>query len=178
MFTTRFCRRSRHAALASALFLAFGASAYAHGPGFGPHGGGHGFGAHGGGPHGAHLEQIIAQVKDKLALDTSQQVLFDHALAATRSARETGRAEFQRVHDAMKAELAKPEPNLAAVAAIADEAQLKGQNLRRQVRDEWLKLYATFSPTQKQVVRDLLVQRMERFEHFGARMRERFGGQG
>lgn len=169
MFQSRFCRRSRQAALASALFLAFGATAYAHGPGFGPHGGG---------ARGAHLEQIIAQVKDKLALDSSQQVLFDNAVAVSKSARDSGRAEFERVHSAMRAELAKAEPDLASLAAIADEAQLKGQALRRQVRDEWLKVYATFSPGQKQVVRDLLARRMERFEHFRSRMHERWGGQG
>jgi Spy/CpxP family protein refolding chaperone len=174
MLKSRFCRRSRHAAMASALFLAFGATAYAQGPGHGPHGGGW----HGGGPHGAHIEQVIARVKDKLALDTSQQVLFDNAVAQTRSARDAGRAEMDRVHAALKAELAKAEPDLAAVAAMADEAQLKGQNLRRQVRDEWLKLYSTFTPTQKQVVRDVLAKRMERFENFRARMREHRSGRG
>ena len=46
------------------------------------------------------------------------------------------------------------------------------------VRDEWLKLYATFTPTQKQVVRDELNKRMERFENFRAKMKERFDRQG
>ena len=78
----------------------------------------------------------------------------------------------------MKAELAKAEPDLAAVAALADQAQANGQSLRQQVRDEWLKLYATFTPTQKQVVRDELTKRMERFEDFRAKMKERFDRQG
>ncbi len=112
---------------------------------------------------------MIAQVKDKLALNSSQQVMWDNAIASTKSARQAGRAERERVHAAMKAEIAKAEPDLAAVAALADQAQAAGQSLRHQVRDEWLKLYATFTPTQKQVVRDELAKRMERFEKASAR---------
>jgi len=169
MFSNRFCRRTREAAIASALFLAVG-SAAAHGPGMGPQGGP-------GGPHGgAQVEQLIQQLKGKLALDTSQQVLFDNAVAATRAARQTGRAERERIHAQMKAELAKAEPDLAAMAALADAAQGQGQALRRSVRDQWLQLYATFTPAQKGIVRDALVQRMQRFEQFRERMHERFGG--
>ena len=78
----------------------------------------------------------------------------------------------------MKAELAKAEPDLAAVAVLADTAQAAGQSLRNQVRAEWLKLYATFSPSQKLVVRDQLAKRMERFERFHERMAARFGPRG
>lgn len=158
----------RQLAIVTALFAAFGATAYAQGPGPGAHGHrGH---------HGAHVEQVIAQVKDRLGLNTSQQVMFDNALALTKSAREAARPERERIRAAMKAELAKAEPDLAALAAVADDARSKGQALRRQVRDEWLKLYATFTPAQKQVVRDELVKRMERFEGFRAKMKERWGG--
>ncbi len=72
--------------------------------------------------------------------------------------------------------LAGLESDLAAVAAVADDAQSKGQALRGQVRDEWLKVYATFTPAQKLVVRDALAKRMERFETFRSKMKERFGG--
>ena len=163
--THRFWRRTRKAALASALLFAFGTTAFAHGPGGGL-----------GGPRGGHIEHIIAHVKDRLALDTSQQALFDAAVASTHAARQAGRAEIGKLRAALKAELAKPEPDLAALAALSDAAQANGQTLRRQVRDEWLRLYATFSPTQKAVVRDMLVQRLERHERFRERMRERLGG--
>jgi Spy/CpxP family protein refolding chaperone len=158
-------RRIRHAALASALVFAFGSAAFAHGPGGG-------FRGHAGGG----IEHVIAYVKDRLNLSTSQQVMFDAALASTRSAREAGRGERDRVRAALRAELAKPEPDLAALAALSDAAQANGQALRRQVRDEWLKLYATFSPEQKAVVREMLAKRLERHERFRERMRERFGG--
>jgi len=41
------------------------------------------------------------------------------------------------------------------------------------VRDQWLALYATFSPEQKAVVRDLLQRKVARAESFHQRMRER-----
>jgi Spy/CpxP family protein refolding chaperone len=149
-------------AVAAVLFAAVGATAYAQGP----------HGHHGRG--GAHVEQVIAQVKDKLALNSSQQVMWDNAIASTKAARQAARAEHQRVHAAAKAELAKPEPDLAAVATLMDQAQASGQSARRQVRDEWLNLYATFTPEQKGVVRDELTKRMERMERFRAKMKERF----
>ena len=140
----------------------------------GHHHGGH----HRGGSHGLEVTGVIAEVKERLALDSSQQVLWDSAVAATKAAREAGRAEFQRLHAAARAELAKAEPDLAALAMTMDQARSAGQAVRGQVRDEWLKLYATFSPAQKQVVRDELNRRLERMERFGEKMRERFGQRG
>jgi hypothetical protein len=158
-------RRAGIAAAATILFSGIGAAAYAHGPGMHGHRGG--------------IESAIARVKDKLSLDTSQQLLWDNAIAATRSAREAGHAERQKVRDALKAELAKAEPDLVALSGIADTAQANGQALRQQVRAEWLKLYATFTPAQKLVVRDQLAKRMERFERMRERMEERgFGRRG
>ena len=163
-----FMHRRGPAAVAAALFLLAGTSAVAHGP----HGGHHG--RH----HGGGVEQVIAQVKDRLALDSSQQMMWDNAIAATKSARQAGRDERQRLHAAVAAELAKAEPDLVGLAALSDQAQEQRQAQRRQVRGEWLKLYATFTPEQKLVVRDQLAKRVERFDRFRERMQERFGGRG
>lgn len=172
MFRNRFGRRA--AVLASAFALAVGSSAaFAQpGPGFG-HGRGPGPGF---GP-GAHIEGVLAQVKTQLALNSSQQQMWDNAVAFTKQARQSGFALMQPVRAAMQAELAKPEPDLAAVAALADDAQAKGQALRKQVRDEWLKVYATFTPQQKAVVRDALAARVQRHEQMAERFRQRAGGQ-
>ena len=164
-------RRTRQAALASALFVALAGVASAD-PG--PRGGMHGPG----GPHGASIEAAIAHVKDKLALNADQQQLFDSAVAQNRAARVAGRPEMTRVRDAMKAELAKPEPDLAAVAAIADAARGTGQAERLKVRDTWLNLYGTFTVAQKQVVRDHLLQRLARHEAWREKARARFGDKG
>lgn len=166
-------RNARWTAVMAGALIALGShAAFAQpaGPGYGPHGA-HG-GGHGG-PGGMSIEGALASVKSQLNLNTSQQVMWDNAAAATKAARETGRTSMQQVHAALTAELAKAEPDLAAVAAASDAAHANGQALRKQVRDQWLGLYATFTPAQKAVVRDALKARVSRMESFRARMQER-----
>lgn len=140
-------------------------------PGAGPHGRG-----------GFEIEQVLAQVKSQLNLNTQQQALWDAAAAHGKTARQSARAAMDSVHAMLTAELAKPEPNLAVVAAAADAAQANAQGARKQVRDEWLALYATFSPAQKAIVRDAIKARVERMDAFRDKMKERFqqrqGGNG
>ena len=95
--------------------------------------------------------------------------MWDNVAAATRAARQQGRANFQQVHDALAAELGKAEPDLAAVAAVGDSVRAQNAALHKQVRDGWLALYATFTPDQKAVVRDALRTRMARMEQFHQR---------
>lgn len=135
------------------------------GPGHGP-----------GGPGGAGIEQVIASLKAQLNLNTSQQSMWDSIAANGKAARATARASMEQVHAALKAELAKPEPDFAAVAALSDQAQANAQAGRKQIRDQWLALYATFTPAQKAVVRDAFAARLARMESFRSRMKERFDG--
>jgi len=163
--------RTRQAALASALFFTLAGAASAD---LGPRAGFHGHG----GPNGEPVAQAIAHLKDKLALNAEQQTMFDAAVAGARAAREAGRNEMQRVRDAMTAELAKAEPDLAAVAAVADDVRARLQAERLKVRGAWLNLYGTFTATQKQVVRDHLLARMARQDAWRERMKQRFGDKG
>ncbi len=123
---------------------------------------------------GGDVALAIAALKGQLNLNTSQQQMWDGAVAAIRTARATGRANAERLRAAMGAELAKPAPDLAAVAAVSDDVQAQNLVLRRQVRDTWLAIYATFTPDQKAIVRDALARRMARME----RMHERHAGGG
>jgi Spy/CpxP family protein refolding chaperone len=167
---TRFQRQIRIAAFASALALAGGV--FAQGPG-GPHGPGPG------GPPGEMLAQVLQDLKASLNLNTSQQLMWDAAAAQTRNAREQGRAQHDRVKTVLDAELAKAEPDLAAVATAADAVEAQGRALRHTVRDQWLAVYSTFSPAQKAVVRDALKQRLARMEEFrGKMLREHGPGRG
>ena len=99
-----------------------------------PHAGApmHGFGD----PLGA-----IAAVKSQLALTDTQQQQWDNAVAQSQAARDSGRAGFGQLKAAMQAELAKPAPDLAAVAALADNIQQQNSALRRQARDAWLAVH-------------------------------------
>ncbi|MFO1324932.1 MAG: periplasmic heavy metal sensor [Burkholderiales bacterium] len=157
-------------AVAAALF-AMGSYAALAQPGGGMRGYGPGPGAGPGG--GFAIEQVMASLKSQLELNTSQQMMWDNAVAQSRAARESGRAVMEQAHAALTAELAKNEPDFAAVANAADAAHANAQALRKQVRDEWLKLYATFSPAQKAVVRDAVKARVARMDEFRNGMRER-----
>lgn len=169
----RFCSRRAAVVTAAALALTCGTAAFGQ-PMGGP--GGHmGPGPGGAGFLDAHFGQMLESAKTRLALDTSQQGLWDNAVAASKAARESGRAIHQKARDAARAELAKAEPDLAALATMTDDVHAQAQALRRGVRDQWLKLYATFNPQQKAVVRELMQQRMDRADQFRQRMRERLG---
>jgi len=129
-------------------------------------------------PHGAHGGELsfgIAALKDQLNLNTSQQAMWDSAIAQTKAARESGRANMQKIRDAMTSELAKPEPDLAAVAAAADDVHAANQALRKQVRGTWLALYATFSPDQKAIVKNAIQQRLAKMQTMREKWQQRHG---
>ena len=157
-------------ATAAAVALAIGTAAAAH-PGGGP----------GGGPRGGSVgAQVIESLKGKLNLDTAQTKLFDQALAEAKAARAAALADRQGLRETVRAELAKAEPDLAALARSADAVEARNRALRNQVRELWLRLYATLSLEQKAVVRDALAAAMERREagreRMQERIRERIGG--
>jgi Spy/CpxP family protein refolding chaperone len=161
----RTASRRAVAAAAAALSLALAGSVIAQ-PAGGP--GGHPHPMMGGGDE--MLGHLIARAQAQLNLNTSQTAMFDAAVAQTKAARATGRTLHQQVIDALTTELAKPEPDLAAVAGVGDGVQQQSITLRHQVRDSWLKLYATFSPEQKGVVRDLMQKHLARAQSFHQRM--------
>jgi len=119
------------------------------------------------------LAMTIVHAKSQLNLNTSQSQMFDAALAQSKAARQTGRGLRQQVHDALAAELAKPEPDLASVAAVANGARDQGAALRKQVQGAWLSLYATFSPDQKNVIKGILQQHLARMDAMQQKMQQR-----
>lgn len=136
-------------------------------------------------PHGGHmgpgggdemLGHLIIHARAQLNLNTSQAGMFDAAVAQTKAARATAQTLHQQVKDSLNTELAKPEPDLAAVAAVADGVQQQGIALHQQVRNAWLQLYGTFSPDQKAIVRDLLQKRIARMEAFRQKMMNHMSG--
>jgi Spy/CpxP family protein refolding chaperone len=161
--TTRFALRV--AAVAAAALIGISGVAIAQ-----PH---HGHRGHHGG--GGDVVMSIAALKDQLNLNTSQQAMWDNAVAATKAARESARAGREPVRAALHAELAKAEPDLAAVAAAADAARNASDATRRQVRDAWLNLYSTFTPEQKTVVKNSLQDKIAKMEQFREKMKQRRG---
>lgn len=119
------------------------------------------------------VAHTLRGVKDTLTLDTSQQLAWDNAVANARAAREANRAARAQVRDAMQAELAKAEPDLAAVAAVADRVADAARVRHRDVRNEWLRVYGMLSAEQKAVVRTALLQRVARLEQMRETLRGR-----
>src|SRR3954470_630412 len=101
---------------------------------------------------GGDVVMAIAGLKAQLNLNTSQQGMWDNAVAAGKAARESARASRQKVHDTLAAELKKDVPDLALVSAAADSARDAAAASQRQVRDAWLNIYSTFTPDQKAIV--------------------------
>ena len=159
---TRFA--SRIAAISAAALIGIAGVAAAQ-----PYHGHHGRG-------GGDVVMAIAGLKSQLNLNTSQQAMWDNAVALGKAARDSARATRQKVRDTLTAELAKPEPDLAAVANAADAARDAAAASRRQVRDAWLALYGTFTPDQKAVVKNSIQQHLTRMEQFREKMRQRHGG--
>ena len=131
---------------------------------------------HGPGGPGAMIEGALFAAKAQLNLNTSQQQAWDRAVADTKAARDTGRTNFQSLRTALQTELAKPEPDLAALAAAADAVEQKNHQLRTSVRNEWLAIYNTFSPEQKAVVKQTITQRLGRMQDMRQRFQQRQGG--
>lgn len=115
-------------------------------------------------PHGVSPLAMLAKIKSQLNLNTSQQEQWDTVIAQSKVARETTRANFDQVKSALRGELAKPEPDFAAVATLADNVRQQNATLHRQTRDAWLALYANFTPEQKAVARDAIKTGIERVE--------------
>ena len=122
--------------------------------------------------HGGSPLAMLGKMKSQLNLNTSQAQQFDAVVAQAKAARDSARANFAQVKTALQAEMAKPEPDFAAVATIADGVHQQNAALRKQVRDAWLALYANFSPEQKGLARDTIKAGLDRFaarraEHTG-----------
>jgi Spy/CpxP family protein refolding chaperone len=128
------------------------------------------------GPHFAHPLAALMQVKDQLNLNTSQQQQWDAALAQSKSAHASARSNGEQVKNAMQTELAKADPDFAAVAAVADSVEQQNSVVRKQARTAWLALYGTFTPEQKAIAKDAIKARSARFDTMRERMKARHGG--
>ena len=99
---------------------------------------------------------MLEKIKSQLELNTSQEQQWDAVVAQAKAAHAAARANFAQVHAAMQTELAKPEPDFAAVATLSDGVRQQNEALRKQTRDAWLALYANFTPAQKALARDTI----------------------
>ena len=114
--------------------------------------------------HGGTPLAMLGKFKSELNLNTSQQQQWDAVMVQTKASRDAGRASHDQLKSAMQAELAKPEPDFAALAGLADSVREQHATLHRQTRNAWLALYATFTPEQKAVARDAIKSGIDRMQ--------------
>ena len=124
---------------------------------------------------GDHYIRAITAFQSQLNLNTQQQGMWDAAVAASKAAREAARQNRQSVKQVAVEEMAKTTPDLSRIAATADQVRDASTAAHRQVRAQWLQLYATFTPEQVAVVKAGISRRMDRMERFREHMRDRFG---
>jgi len=115
---------------------------------------------------------VIESLRASLSLNTAQQQQFDSALAQSQAARQTARANLAQLKTGLQAELAKPAPDLASLAAQADAVQEQNSAARKTARSAWLALYATFTDDQKAVVRNAIQARLATMESLRTHMKE------
>jgi hypothetical protein len=123
--------------------------------------------------HGGTPLEMLGALGSQLNLNTSQQQLWDNAVALGASARDAAHARMDQAHAALQAELAKAEPDFASLATANDSAREQIAALHKQARDAWLSLYATFTPEQKTIARDAIKSRLARMEARRAAFQQR-----
>lgn len=123
--------------------------------------------------HGEREFLPMQEIHDKLKLSGEQEKTWQVLEQKTRDMRMSGRDQRNEIKSQARQELDKAEPDLARVARLADQNMDEQTAKRRQLRDEWLKLYAQLSPEQKLVVRDALKARMAKMEMFREKFKQR-----
>jgi Spy/CpxP family protein refolding chaperone len=116
-------------------------------------------------PHERHEKLMEDMIRDALRLTPEQQQAWEAIRVKQQVQRKAGRHAWSEVRQVLQAELAKPEPDLARVANVRDALMARNRQARKEIEDMRLKLYASFSPEQKAVVRDFLKLRLAHKGH-------------
>lgn len=109
----------------------------------------------------------LEKIHGKLQLTAAQEAAWQEAVALGTSIQGQAQTLHQQAKAAADTELAKAQPDLAALAQQSDSTHQQVTALHKQVRDKWLAVYATLSAEQKTVVADFLRQRLQHGRHHG-----------
>lgn len=122
---------------------------------------GHG-GAHGG--MGIMGGIFSPEAQAKLQLTSGQAQQLEGIRARMKELRQGMRQEGQQFRQAMQAEMAKPAPDLAHLAQLREQMFNKRHQGMQAIQNDALALYAGMSPQQKGVVKQLMQERMARWD--------------
>ncbi|MGE5616029.1 MAG: hypothetical protein ACM3X5_03865, partial [Bacillota bacterium] len=98
----------------------------------------------------------LEQLEEALKLTPAQKVQYDAAVAATKRLLMGTALIGMEMRERLKAELDKPRPDLGALADMRDSLVEQTRPLRREARDEWLKLYQMLNDDQVATLKQFL----------------------
>lgn len=126
--------------------------------------------------YGLPYGNYFAALKAKLKLSAEQDAQYAVALKATNKANDTLRKVRDEAAKALRAELAKPEPDFGKVLAQGAENERAVAPDRNAAVAEWVKFTQTLTAEQKRLVAGQLLDRVTRAEALREKFRKQHGG--
>jgi hypothetical protein len=117
----------------------------------------------------------FGDLEQSLRLNPEQKVQFDAAVSATQRAFLSVALAGMQMKDRIGAELAKPRPDLDALARLQEDAVEQTRPLFREAHVEWARLYAMLDPAQVRIARAHVEEQLERFERMARSTLDLFG---
>jgi hypothetical protein len=117
----------------------------------------------------------FGDLEQTLRLNPEQKVQFDTAVSATQRAFLSVALVGMQMKDRVGAELAKPRPDLDAIARAQEDAVEQTRPAFREAHVEWARLYAMLDPSQVRIARSYVDEQLERFERAASAALELFG---
>ncbi|HXZ49527.1 MAG TPA: hypothetical protein VEG27_10925 [Usitatibacter sp.] len=130
-------------------------------------------------PAAAHASLLSGfdELERSLRLDPAQKAQYDAAVAATQRALLAVGLGALEMKERVASELAKPKPDLHALARSQDEIVERSRPLFREARDEWARLYAMLDPKQVAATRAFVEEKLHGLEGLGESLHGLLGSQ-
>jgi len=119
----------------------------------------------------------FGDLERSLRLDPAQKAQFDVAVGATHRALLSVALAGLGLKDRIAEELAKPKPDLRALARAQDEVIDQARPAFREARDEWARFYALLDPAQVAQTRAFVERKLRALEHIGGELRDLLGAE-
>jgi hypothetical protein len=123
---------------------------------------------------GAHATMFSGfdDLERSLRLDPAQKAQFDVAVGATQRALLSVAFGGMQLKARIADELAKPRPDLDAIARAQNDVVEQSRPLFRDAHIEWARLYATLDPQQVRIAKAYVEERLEALEKLADSVRK------
>jgi hypothetical protein len=107
------------------------------------------------------LDLQLERLEKQLKLTPDQKEQYEMAVGATKRLMLGLTLAAMEAKDRLAAELAKPRPDFGSLAGLQEEILENSKTLRREAREEWMKLYGMLDQAQVAELRDFLQRRLD-----------------